>query len=264
MIEKRRLGRTGIKVSRIGISSSFGADEAVFEHAFELGCTYFTWGTFIKGRSAPFKTFVRRMSSAGKRGELVIGLLSYSHSSILGDLFLKSALSQLGIDYIDTVILGYFPRRPPQRVLDWAMQAKDRGLVRAIGLTTHNRSMVMPLAREGIIDYFHIRYNAEHRGAETDIFPHLDSLGAQRPGIVSFTATSWGRLLQQKRMAHDMQAATGGDCYRFVLARDEIDVCMMGVKNRTMLAENLAALEKGPMSGEELSRMRRIGDYLYT
>jgi predicted aldo/keto reductase-like oxidoreductase len=263
MIEKRRLGGTGIEVSRIGISSSFGADVSVFDYAFEQGCTYFTWGTFIKGRSSPFKGFVRQVTRSGKRAELIIGLLSYSHSGMLGNHFLKSALSQLETDYIDTLILGYYPRRPPQRVLDWALQAKAAGLVRAIGLTTHNRAMVIPLASEGIIDFFHIRYNAVHRGAETEIFSHLNNLGKKRPGIVSFTATSWGQLLKQNKMKPGMQAASAGDCYRFVLARDEVDVCMMGVKNRAMLEANLAALAKGAMSPEELAWMRSIGDHLY-
>ena len=48
--EKTTLGRTGFKVGRLGISSSYGAPAMAFEEAFERGCNYFTWGTFIKGR----------------------------------------------------------------------------------------------------------------------------------------------------------------------------------------------------------------------
>ncbi|NIM10988.1 MAG: hypothetical protein GTO45_03290 [Candidatus Aminicenantes bacterium] len=50
--EKITLGRTGLKTGRLGISSSFGAPAQAFEEAFEKGCNYFTWGTFIKGRSS--------------------------------------------------------------------------------------------------------------------------------------------------------------------------------------------------------------------
>lgn len=260
MDEKRELGKTGIEVARIGISSSFGAGAEIYAAALERGCNYFTWGTFIKGRSGPFKTFVSQMAADGRRSELVIGLLSYSHSALLGDHFLKSALGQLGTDYLDGLILGYYPKRPPQRVLDWAVQARERGQVRAIGMTTHNRAVVMPLIEEGIIDYFHVRYNAVHRGAEQDIFPHLPS---ERPGIVSFTATSWGQLLKQKKMVAGITAPSAGDCYRFVLARDEVDVCMMGVRNLQMLEDNLAEIEKGAMTPEELQRMQSIGAHLY-
>jgi predicted aldo/keto reductase-like oxidoreductase len=56
---------------------------------------------------------------------------------------------------------------------------------------------------------------------------------------------------------------SAGDCYRFVLARDEIDVCMMGVRDLPMFEDNMKVLEKGPMTTEELDRMRAIGDHIY-
>ena len=260
MIERRVLGGTGIEVCRLGISSSFGAGKEVYHEALEHGCNYFNWGTFVRGRSSSFKTFFNEIVAAGKREKVVLGLLSYSHSGILGDLFLKSALRQLGTDYVDGLLLGYYPKRPPQRVLDWAQDIKKQGLVRAIGMTTHNRAVVLPLAQEGIIDYFHIRYNAVHRGAEEEI---LTQLPGPRPGLVSFTATSWGHLLNQKKMAPGIIAPSAGDCYRFVLARDEIDICMMGVRDLPMLRENLKFIEQGPLDVEDFERMRSIGDHLY-
>ena len=120
--------------------------------------------------------------------------------------------------------------------------------------------MVPELQDDGIIDYFHIRYNSVHRGAEQDIFPHL---GSARPGLVSFTATCWGKLLKQSKMPDGLMAPTAGDCYRFALARDEIDICMMGVRDLEMLRTNLAALSRGRLSADEMSRMRAIGDHLY-
>ena len=197
MLEKRMLGQTDVEVSRIGISSSYGAEQEVYEEAFDRGCSYFTWGTFIKGRSASFKKFIQGVTSAGNRERISIGLLSYSHSRLLGDMFLQSALKQLGVEYVDGLLLGYYSRRPPQRILDWAMEVKEKGLVRAIGITTHNRNIVPNLAAENILDYFHIRYNAAHRGAEQDIF--AKTRGANI-GLVSFTATCWGKLMEQKKM----------------------------------------------------------------
>jgi len=260
MIERRSFGATGCELARIGISSSFGADESVFHEAFARGCNYFTWGTFIRGRSAPFKNFMGQVTRAGRRDELFLGLLSYSHNRWLGDRFLHSALKQLGTDYIDGLILGYYPKRPPQRVLDWAIQVREQGLVRFIGLTTHNRSMIGPLVRENILDYFHLRYNAVHRGAEQDIRPHL---GETPPGIVSFTATCWGRLINPKKMPAGSRTPTAADCYRFVLAQPWIDICMMGVRDLAMLRQNLDGLEQGPMTEDDLRDMRGIGDFLY-
>ena len=39
------------------------------------------------------------------------------------------------------------------------------------------------------LDVYMIRYNAAHRGAEHDIFPHL---AAYNPGVVSYTADPLG------------------------------------------------------------------------
>ena len=113
--ERVTLGRTGLKVGRLGISSSYGAPTRAFEEAFERGCNYFTWGTFIKGRSSEMKKAVRNIVKKGGREELIIAVLSYAHNASLTGLFLKRGLGALGIDQADVLILGYFPRRPSQR-----------------------------------------------------------------------------------------------------------------------------------------------------
>jgi hypothetical protein len=40
--EKTNLGRYGLKVGRLGISSSLSAPAMAFEEAFERGCNYYT------------------------------------------------------------------------------------------------------------------------------------------------------------------------------------------------------------------------------
>ncbi len=42
--EKVILGRTGLKVTRLGIGSSYGVDESMVEVAMESGVNYFYWG----------------------------------------------------------------------------------------------------------------------------------------------------------------------------------------------------------------------------
>lgn len=44
------LGRTGLKVGRLGVASGYWVSAEAIEEAFERGCNYMTWGTFIKGR----------------------------------------------------------------------------------------------------------------------------------------------------------------------------------------------------------------------
>ena len=259
--KKTTLGRTGLQVARLGISSSFGAPAEAFEEAFEQGCNYFTWGTFIKGRSSAMGEAIRNIVKKGQRANLVIAVLSYAHSAFLTERFFMRGLRDLGIEYADVLILGYYPRRPSQRVLDGALRLQEQGMTRFIGLTSHNRKVFPLLHQEGLFDVFHIRYNAAHRGAEEETFPYLK--GKDRPGVVSFTATAWKRLLNSKKIPQGEPPPNAVDCYRFVLSNPSVDVCMMGARNLKQMQENLKTLDHGPMTEEELKRMRRIGDYIY-
>ena len=259
--EQTTLGRTGLKVGRLGISSSYGAPAAAFEEAFERGCNYFTWGTFLRGRSAEMKKAVRNIVKKGRRDDLVLSLVTYAHNAFLTEIFLKKGLAAAGVDHADVLILGYYPGKPPRRVMDGALRLKQSGLIRFIGLTSHNRDLFPRLDRDGLIDVFHIRYNAVHRGAETDAFPHIGA--EKRPGIVSFTATCWQRLLKPNKMPPDENPPRAGDCYRFALSHPAVDVCMSGARNLEQMRENLQALAAGPMTGMELERMRKIGDAIH-
>jgi hypothetical protein len=126
--KKTTLGRTGLQVARLGISSSFGAPAAAFEEAFEQGCNYFTWGTFIKGRSSTMREAIRNIVRKGRREDLVIAVLSYAHNAFLTERFFQHGLRDLGVEYADVLILGYYPRRPSQRVIDGALRLKAKGM----------------------------------------------------------------------------------------------------------------------------------------
>jgi aryl-alcohol dehydrogenase-like predicted oxidoreductase len=259
--ENAVLGRTGLTVGRLGISSSFGAPAEAIEEAFDRGCNYLSWGTFIKGRSAKMKAAIRNIIRNGHRDRLVISMFTYAHNAFLTEHFLRKGLKALGIEYADVLVLGWFPKRPAQRIIDGAIKLKTAGMVRYLGLSSHNRKVFPELQKEGIFDVFHIRYSAAHRGAETEAFPFIQ--GAERAGIVSFTATRWKRLLNPKKMPPGDRPPTAPDCYRFVLSNPSVDVCMMGARDREQMRENLEVLNAPPMSEEELVRMRRIGDYVH-
>jgi hypothetical protein len=100
-----------------------------------------------------------------------------------------------------------------------------------------------------------IRYNAAHPGAERDIFPHLPE---GRHTVVSYTATCWRYLLRRPR-GWQGPMPTAGDCYRFCLSSPHVDVTLTGPASLEQLRENLAALEKGPLSSEEMTMFRELG-----
>ena len=101
-----------------------------------------------------------------------------------------------------------------------------------------------------------MRYNAAHRGAEEDIFPYLP---ASDPGVVSYTATRWGKLLRAPR-GWKGRVPTAGECYRFVLGHPHVHVCLTAPRSKAELSENLAAVAAGPLAPEEMDFLGRSGD----
>jgi predicted aldo/keto reductase-like oxidoreductase len=254
----RSLGRTGLKVGRLGVACSYGAPTAAFEEAFEQGVNYFYWGSMRKESMA---RAIRNIIGNGKRDELVIVVQSYSRSAILMEQFFKRALKKLKIDHADILLLGWHNQPPSKRILDRALSMRDKGMFRFLAVSSHRRPMFAQLADDLRFGLFHVRYNAAHPGAETEVFSRLPA--DDRPGIVTYTATRWGDLLDPRKMPAGEKPLSGTDCYRFVLSHPAVDVCMSGPKNIEEMRQALKALQIGPMSDDELKRAQRIGDHVH-
>jgi aryl-alcohol dehydrogenase-like predicted oxidoreductase len=182
---------------------------------------------------------------------------SYSRVAGLVGWSLEGALRKLGLDYADILLLGLWNKPVSPAIQDAARRARERGLVRHLALSSHHRPLIGRLSAGGDYDVLHFRYNAIHPGAESDIFPQLPT--ANRPGMVAYTATSWGQLLDPRKAPAGERVPSAADCYRFVLTRSEVDVCMSGPKTAEQMEAALEALRRGPMDAEELAWMRRVG-----
>jgi aryl-alcohol dehydrogenase-like predicted oxidoreductase len=250
-------GRTGRTVGRLGLACSYGADDRCVSMAFERGVSYYYWGTF---RRAGFAAGLRRLQSA--RDRILLTVQSYSRVAGLLGWSLERALRKLEMDYADVLLLGLWNKPVSPRILDAARRLKSRGLVRYLAVSTHHRPLAPQLAAAGEIDILHVRYNAIHRGAEREIFPLLPPREA-RPGIVSFTATSWGQLLTPKQMPAGERVPTAADCYRFVLSNPAVDICLSGPKDAAQFQSALDALDRGPMTAGEIAWMERVGKAKY-
>lgn len=250
------LGSTGLRVGRLGVAASYGIPARAVEHAFEHGVNYLYWGS---RRSTAFADAIRNLRS--QRDRLVLVIQSFSRIAALVGWSLERALRQLQMDSADVLLLGLWNKPVSTRILDAARKVQERGLVRHLALSSHRRPVLGRLVAAHAFDVFHFRYNAAHTGAETEIFPFLSE--QNRPGMVSYTATSWKQLLNPRKIPEGERVPTAADCYRFVLSRPEVDVCMTGPANAAQMDEALAAVRQGPMSETELAWMRRVGKAIH-
>ncbi len=248
------LGRTGLHVGRLGLGAGYGAPAAAFEMAFERGCNYFYWTS----RKSGMRDAIRQIAGRGQRERLVVALQSYARSALLMEYSLGKALKALGLDYADVFLLGWHNKAPSPRLIDRALAMREKGMLRHLGMSGHNRPLFARMADLEAFDLFQVRYNAAHRGAEREVFPHLKG-----QGVVSYTATRWGHLLQARRMPPGQQPPSSRDCYRFALSHPAVDVCMCGPRNMEQMQAALMVLESSPMDEAELERMRAIGDHVH-
>jgi len=256
-----KLGRTGLFAGRLGLGASYGAPAAAFEAAFERGCTYFYWGSL---RRRGMEEALKNLIGKGKRDDLIIVIQSYARLPFILEHFVHTALRRLSIDSADLLLLGYHNGPPGRRFMDCVQSLKSKGCFKHVAISSHKRRLFGRLLDDDVYDVYHVRYNAAHRGAETDVFPCLDAKPEDsRPGIVTYTTTRWGSLLNPKKLPSGELHPQPSDCYRFVLSNPAVDVCIAGPRDMREMQDDLKALDRGPMTVEELAWMRRIGDFVY-
>ncbi|MCX6552647.1 MAG: hypothetical protein NTY02_16865 [Acidobacteria bacterium] len=248
----RPLGSTGLTVGPLGISASYGVSADDVVRAADAGMNYVYWGS---RRTPAFADGLRRL--APRRERLVFVLQSYSRLPMLLTSSVERALSRVAYDHADVLLLGFWNASIHRRILDAARALRDRGLVSFLAVSSHNRRLAATFAASGDVDIVHVRYNAAHPGAEADFFPHLPA--ERRPGIVSFTGTSWGQLLNPKHTPAGERTPTAADCYRFALTHPDVDVCVTGPGSAAHVDEALRAIDGGPLSSDEIAWMKRVG-----
>jgi aryl-alcohol dehydrogenase-like predicted oxidoreductase len=239
-------------VFRLGLSGSFGLDEAGCREALER-IQYVFWFRNMKGLTAALRDAVRR-----DRARYVVASGPFlGHFAGWVRKGVERRLRELGTDYLDVVQLSWLGKmsRFTPGVQEELVRLKQEGKVRAIGVTTHDRPRAGRLAEDSIVDLLQIRYNAAHPGAEQDVFPHL---ARRRTALVAYTATSWRKLLKRPK-GWTGGVMTAGDCYRWALASPHVDVVLSGPRTVAELRENLAAVDRGPPSKDELAWMRDFG-----
>ena len=254
------LGRTGLSVSRLGIASGYDAPSEAVERAFhEHDINTFYWGA---RRKSEFGNALKNLCR-NNRDRTVVIFQTFDRSGFLMRRFHEKGLRHLSIDCADILILGWANKEPQGRWLETAIRLKEEGKVKFLCVSSHKLHVLGALAagKNSPFDVLMVRYNAVHPGAEHNVFSLLPK--EDPPGIMTYTATCWGQLLQSSKMPAGEESLTAADCYRFSLTNPNVNLCMMGPKTAGELEEGVKALKLGPLSDDEMVRARMIGNYIH-
>ena len=239
--EFARLGR----VCRVGLATRGNthlSPQSVLK-AIAEGVNYLNWCSHADGMSRAIRDMDR-----GQRRRVFVATQFYARTARDARRELESQLAELGTDYIDVVTYFYVEHEAewqqivgPGGAAEVLEEARRRGVVRAIGLTSHQRPLAAQAARSGRLDMLMIRYNAAHRGAEQEVFPVTQSLNMP---VVTYTGLRWGELMKPTPDDPDgFEVPSAPDWYRFVLCHPAVTVGLMAPDGDAELEEDLSLLK---------------------
>ena len=254
------IGKTGLKAFRLGLSAVYRPGKEAIRQAIDGGINFILFYNFDNQMIRGLKDIIKY-----DRDNYVLATGAFDFKLWEPNLIrvVERRLRQLGTDYLDILYFFGISNEPDlnDSILRQFEQLKQSGKIRCSGISTHNRKLAGELVDRGVLDIFMVRYNAAHRGAETEIFPFTEKYD---PGIVSYTATRWRQLAKKpKKWPEDEPLPSAGMAYRFVLSNPHVHICLTAPSNARQLEENLNAVKAGALDDSEMALMREFGDFVY-
>ena len=202
-MEYRTLGRTGIRVSEIGLGGEWfngltaAESRAIVDAALEKGINYID----IFMPQAPTRSNLGA-ALEGRREQFVIqghlctvfddGQYTRTRDIEKTKRSFEDLLSRLRTDYIDVGMIHYVDSEEDFRtvfegpVLAYARELKQKGAIRHIGMSSHNPHIALKAAESGIVDVLMFSINPAYdmERAETDIDDLIEFKGMEKNGFV--------------------------------------------------------------------------------
>ena len=182
-LDYRTLGRTGLKLTTVGMGCMITSDPSVVTRAADLGINYFdTARGYQHGNN-------ERMVGAAlgsKRKQVVLSTKSETHNK---DGMLKEldiSLSELKTDYVDIWYLHGMSR--PDDIHDDMIEAqqlaKQQGKARFVGISTHSgQAQLIPwMVQKGVFDVVLSKFNFS---SDTDLEQAIDAAAKAGMGVVA-------------------------------------------------------------------------------
>ena len=180
------LGDTGLNVSELGfggipiIRLETAEAERVVRSAFDRGITLFDTANAYKDSEAKIG---RALSDV--RDRVVLATKSFKREGQALMEQLENSLRQLNTDYLDIFQVHQVSREEewqelnrPGGAMDRLLQARDRGVIRFLGFSSHSLDMALRLVRTGVFSTVQFPFNFLEREPLDELHP-----AAERDGM---------------------------------------------------------------------------------
>jgi hypothetical protein len=240
--ERRPFGHSGFSVAPLAISGAFDLSQPALELAADAGVDLWFW--------EPAYENLTRFLRTRPTDHVVTGSYHADARSIEADV--DRALRKLRRTHLDALLL--FWSRSPARVDPAAYAAiehlKRSGKVRALGFSTHHRTLARTAITDSPWDCVMIRHSAAHPGIETELLPTALERGT---AILTFSALSYGRMVSGPN------APSPADCYRYSLSQPGVTAVISAPRRRSEVRENVGVLANPFLTADQLAELRAHG-----
>lgn len=262
-LRKRRLGRTSLMVSELGLGAMNIPDvaqgEETLRRALDLGINFIETARLYKGSEG----LIGRVIPKRERNSFIIASKTPSRSrdGVLNDI--DKSLRYLLVDRIDLYQLHDVSLADWDRVisdngaLQGLKEAKEQGLIDHIGLTSHTGEVLEWAVASGEFETIQLKYNPFERGARRII-----SL-AQERDIGVIVMKPFGGLGMPATLRGHETPLNPKTMLRYALSHPAISVVIPGVRFPWEVEENVALAQSyEPMSPAEISSWDEEADKL--
>lgn len=268
MMEYRTLGRTKLKISRIGFGGgpiqSMSAEKAssLLALALDGGINYIDLDKRCdEGKVAE--------AIAKRRKEVIIATKSDAATSADMKRDVDDSLARLKTDYIDIYQLHLVLdekdlKRRMKNTYPVLEEARKAGKIRHIGITGHNIELLTKAIKTGNFDTVLVPYNIGHTMA-AELIDLANGLGV---GVLSMKPLGGGFLVDPKfdgeKPKKGAEMMTLSNAMDFVLSNENLSCVLVGVNDAKQLNELLDVEKKHKKLGaEELAAMdARVKEFL--
>jgi aryl-alcohol dehydrogenase-like predicted oxidoreductase len=286
----RKLGRTNLTVSCLGLGGGGSISSEDTLYAFDRGINYFFYSSDLHHYIySPMSGALRQLCGRGSsvREKVVLATVTYIKSPEMALAALLDQFVELGIDYIDVLFWGWIGsndgraledclqlapdlrgansvyQRTIERMFGTSERLKKMGAVRYIGASFHDINLAQQWSHSPLLDVVMVRHNVAHRSAQSQVFNQLDAQDPQRPGIVTFKSTGshsgdlWDAPIG---LPEACWRPTVPDLYRYSLSQNCVDVCLTGLTRREEVDAAISGVQQGKLTTAELEYLNLYGD----
>jgi uncharacterized protein len=255
-LDYRVLGRTGLKVTTVGMGCMITSDGSVIERAADAGINYFDTA---RGYSHGNNERMVGAALGAKRKQVVLSTKTHAPNPVEMQQQLEQSLRELNTDYID---IWYMHGKSSgseitDEMIEVQQKAKKQGKIRFTGVSTHSgqKELLPWLAKNGQFDVVLTSYNfTMSAGGDAGMDQAIATAAKAGMGVVAMKVMAGGiRSVKPSDPNYQKLTRPGAllAALKWVINKPNIATTIPSMTDNDQLEENLRAMGSKLSAGDE-------------